>query len=138
MKAFWEIYVDDLGAAERFYTEIVGLQVVRRLADFLVLQTGPAKIHICCKTFAPEYLKDAEPVQYLGSKVEFCFEVEDVAEVYARVQAAGYPIFEPIKEQDWGKTDFRVIDPNGAYIRITSPRIRENKYAHLEIQPKGN
>lgn len=138
MKAFWEIYVDDLGATELFYTEIVGLQVIRRLEDFLVLQTGSAKIHICCKTFAPEYLKDAEPIQNLGSKVEFCFEVEDVAEVYTRVQAVGYPIFEPIKEQDWGKTDFRLIDPNGAYIRITSPRIRENKYAYLEKQPKGN
>ena len=134
MKAFWEIYVADLRAAERFYTEIVGLQVTRRMVDFLVLQTGSAKIHICSETFAPEHLKDAESTQQLGAKVEFCFEVEDIVEAYAKVQAAGYPISEPIKEQDWGKTDFRVLDPDGAYIRITSPRIRANKYAHLEMQ----
>lgn len=36
-----------------------------------------------------------------------------------RVSAAGWSITEGLKERRWGRRDFRILDPNGYYLRIT-------------------
>jgi uncharacterized glyoxalase superfamily protein PhnB len=47
-------------------------------------------------------------------------EVDDVHADHARVTGAGWPLAEPLRAQPWGLTDFRVHDPDGHYVRITS------------------
>lgn len=55
-----------------------------------------------------------------GYGVELVLEVDNVTEVYEQVKSSGYPIHGPLKTQPWGLTDFRLVDPNGYYLRITS------------------
>jgi lactoylglutathione lyase len=55
-----------------------------------------------------------------GLGVEIVLEVEDVHATLARVEAAGYPVFEPLQTRPWGLADFRIVDPDGYYLRITS------------------
>lgn len=133
MKVFWEIYVNDVSASEKFYCDVLEFKVTRRLEDFLVLECGSAKLHICSNEFVPECIKLDDSSRKIGAGVEFCFEVEDIKAFHKKVEISGYPIFHALAEQDWGKTDFRVLDPDGAYVRITSPRDGENKFKHLEI-----
>jgi uncharacterized glyoxalase superfamily protein PhnB len=47
--------------------------------------------------------------------------VADVDAVYATVQAAGLRIVKPIQDRDWKARDFRLADPDGFFVRITSP-----------------
>jgi uncharacterized glyoxalase superfamily protein PhnB len=35
------------------------------------------------------------------------------------VVKAGYRLLEPLRERPWGLRDFRVVDPDGYYLRIT-------------------
>ncbi len=51
---------------------------------------------------------------------EIVLRVEDVHREHRRVQASGWPIEDPLQTRPWGLTDFRVFDPTGQYIRITS------------------
>jgi len=37
-----------------------------------------------------------------------------------RVVAAGWPLEQDLQDQPWGLTDFRIIDPAGYYLRVTS------------------
>lgn len=55
-----------------------------------------------------------------GYGVEIVLEVDDVVAVYEKVKSSGYPMDEPLTTQNWGLTDFRVVDPDGYYLRITS------------------
>ena len=136
MKTFWEIYVADIAASERFYVDILGLTITRRLEDFLVFESGPVKMHICSNEYIPECisLENAK----IGAGVEFCFEVDNIEDFHRQFQSTGYPIYQKLQIQDWGKTDFRVMDPDGAYIRISSPRIYENKFKNLELNKEDS
>jgi uncharacterized glyoxalase superfamily protein PhnB len=52
--------------------------------------------------------------------VELVLEVDDVAGERALVAAAGWPLEQDLQDRAWGLTDFRVVDPAGYYLRITS------------------
>jgi uncharacterized glyoxalase superfamily protein PhnB len=47
--------------------------------------------------------------------------VADVDAAYAAAQAAGLRIVKPIQDRDWQARDFRLADPDGFFLRITSP-----------------
>ena len=55
-----------------------------------------------------------------GLGVEIVLEVEDVDWLYRRVSDSGYPVSEPMRERTWGLKDFRIVDPDGYYLRLTS------------------
>lgn len=56
----------------------------------------------------------------MGAGVEIVLESADVKADYARVVASSYPLSAPLEHRPWGLTDFRVADPDGYYIRVTS------------------
>jgi hypothetical protein len=51
---------------------------------------------------------------------ETVLEVDDLAGERSRVAAAGWPVEEDVQRRPWGLTDFRILDPAGYYLRITS------------------
>lgn len=51
--------------------------------------------------------------------VEIVLEVDDIAGQRAQVAEAGWPIKEDLTARPWGLCDFRILDPNGYYLRIT-------------------
>jgi catechol 2,3-dioxygenase-like lactoylglutathione lyase family enzyme len=120
MRLFVELFVRDLARARDFYRDVIGLAVEREDADVIVLRRASAQIHLLPLEDLPSPLA-AAGTGPLGSRVEFVFEVDDVMAWEARVRAAGWPIFEPLRRQPWHRTDFRVVDPDGAYVRVTSP-----------------
>ena len=56
-----------------------------------------------------------------GAGVEIVLEVEDLDTALAAVHAAGHPLAQPPRERPWGLRDFRLADPDGYYLRITTP-----------------
>jgi len=61
-------------------------------------------------------------VRHVPAGVEIVIEVDDLAFEEQRVNASGWPVESPVRERPWGLTDFRVHDPDGYYIRLTSRR----------------
>jgi hypothetical protein len=52
--------------------------------------------------------------------VEIVLEVDYLHAERDRIRLAGWPIQEDIKRRPWGLQDFRVLDPDGYYLRFTS------------------
>jgi predicted enzyme related to lactoylglutathione lyase len=52
--------------------------------------------------------------------VEIVLEVEDLAVAVDAVERAGYGLVEPPRERPWGLRDFRLADPDGYYVRVTT------------------
>lgn len=47
-------------------------------------------------------------------------EVDDVAAGYAAVTSSGWPLRAGLQRRPWGLTGFRLCDPDGYHLRITS------------------
>ena len=52
--------------------------------------------------------------------IEIVFEVDDLAAERDRIKAKGWKVEDDIKMQPWGLEDFRLVDPDGYYVRITT------------------
>jgi len=116
-----ELFVRDLTAATDFYTRILGFQKCKDTDDYVSVSHGSVVIGL-----GPmDKLPPTHPLcrqahdERTGVGVELVCEVDDLEAFYNQVAQTGYPIFEPLQKRSWGATDFRMIDPDGYYIRIT-------------------
>lgn len=55
-----------------------------------------------------------------GRGVEIVLEVDDVEAMHRHVVSENWPRSAELRRQPWRLTDFRVLDPNGYYWRVTS------------------
>jgi len=119
-----ELFVQDMEQAIAFYVHILGFEVLRQEEDYASLRNGT-----CLFGLGPIAKLPAEHGGYLtrsklratrGLGVEIVLEVDDIHRTYEHVQSCGYPIEGPLQRRNWGLTDFRLVDPDGYYLRITS------------------
>jgi catechol 2,3-dioxygenase-like lactoylglutathione lyase family enzyme len=118
-----EFHVADVEASLTFY-EALGFRIVRRWEDWVHLARDGAELVLMGDAYLRSH--DHYFTLYLdrsprGVGVEVTIEVGDVDAVYASAQAAGLRIVKPIQDRDWKARDFRLADPDGFFLRITSP-----------------
>lgn len=118
----FELFVKDLERSVEFYTNILGFKVIRAhekyhslQRDNVIIGIGSADKLVQEHYFRPEILTDRK-----GLGVEIVFDVDDIDAFYEEVKATGYPIHEELKRRKHNLTDFRIVDPDGYYLRPTS------------------
>jgi catechol 2,3-dioxygenase-like lactoylglutathione lyase family enzyme len=128
-----ELHVTSVDKSVAFY-ETLGFRTVRRWMDWVRLDRDGAELVLQ----GDEYVRGHEHyfTRHIdrtprGTGVEVTIEVADVDAVYAAAQAAGLRIVKPIQDRGWKARDFRLADPDGYFIRITSP------LRHEVTPPKG-
>ncbi len=113
-----EIFPADLNATVRFYVDLLGFSLVtdRRsdVSPYLSLQRDDVQI-------GAVPIPGGHPLQRRPpTGVEIVFEVDYLHVERDRIRLAGWPIEEDIMRRPWGLQDFRVLDPDGYYLRFTS------------------
>ena len=115
-----EVFPRDLARGLDFYTRVLGFAVtVDRRAEgeaYVALRRGTVHVGAVEQPDAPD---PSETPRRPPTGVELVLEVEDVVAERDRVVAAGWPLEEDLQPRHWGLTDFRVLDPDGYYWRIT-------------------
>ena len=117
------MFVQEMGVAVAFYTGVMGFDLVCEEPGYVSLRRGEVILGLGPISKLPAeggyFTRDiAEHRRGLG--VEIVLEVDDLDAYHAQILASGYEVFEPLRERPWGLRDFRVIDPDGYYLRITS------------------
>jgi len=117
MRVLVNIDVDDLAAAERFYTTAFGLTVGRRFGDGGVVELlgAGAAIYLLHKPAGSAPVPgSASPRDYARhwTPVHLDFAVDDVDATVARAVAAGAVLEHPPASHDWGRTA-QLADPWG-------------------------
>lgn len=114
-----EIFPDDLDATVSFYADVLGFTMTRDEragpAAYVSLERGSVRVGAARRAGLGPRAGRRPP-----TGAEFVLEVDDVAGERDQVAAAGWPLDEDLRDRPWGLTDFRIVDPAGYYLRITS------------------
>ncbi|MBS2539009.1 GNAT family N-acetyltransferase [Catenulispora sp. NF23] len=114
-----EVFAADLDAFVDFYTRVLGFDLAddRRKSEnpYAAVASGLARIGA-----VPSWSAVDPAARSVPSGTEIVLEVGDVEAAYRRASDSGWPIADPLTERPWGLRDFRVSDPDGYYVRVTS------------------
>jgi uncharacterized glyoxalase superfamily protein PhnB len=116
-----EVFPADLDRFVDFYVRVLRfeLEVDRRseATPHVSVRRGSARIGASLPWESVDAEKRAVP-----QGVELVLEADDLAGERDAVKSAGWPVTADITRQPWGLEDFRLFDPDGHYIRITTSR----------------
>jgi predicted enzyme related to lactoylglutathione lyase len=120
--------VGDIGSAQAFYREYLGLDVEGfNLGWVAHYQSPDGRMHIQLVTSDASAPHDS--VVSVGAA--------DVDEAYAEAQRRGYEIVHPLTDEPWGVRRFFVRAPDGNVINIISHPDEEAPVLAREEQPTG-
>jgi predicted enzyme related to lactoylglutathione lyase len=116
-----ELFVEDIERSVDFYIGVLGFTRGPTTATYIPVQRGRVVFGIgLARNLPPQHPLRQSADERLGIGVEIVLEVADVDAVYRAVIDAGWPVHTPVEERPWGLRDFRLSDPDGYYIRVTS------------------
>ncbi|MGN4444852.1 VOC family protein [Bacillus cereus group sp. MYBK79-1] len=116
-----ELFVEDLQRSIRFYEEILTLVFSKKNATGAMI-----KLEDFSLLLTPDYILNEN--HYLktgglnpkGKGVEVIIVFDNIEQIYQHVLEKNYPVESNLKIQSWGMKDFRLVDPDGYYLRLTS------------------
>jgi len=117
-----ELFVDDLEKSIEFYTQVLGFERLKGGKDYVPVRSGSVVIGLgpADKLSKQHYFNPELQSSRRGLGTEIVFEVDDINDMFDRVKANGHRILSPLIKRPWGATDFRIADPDGYYLRLTS------------------
>ena len=117
-----ELFVGDLRASLDFYGRVLGFEKEpERPGGYTPLARGSARIALNLRS----ELDEGHPIrpsidERPGRAVEIVLEVDAIEAVYQHVVSEKWPRSAELRLQPWGLMDFRVLDTDGYYWRVTS------------------
>lgn len=117
-----ELFVSDVAKSEQFYSDVLGFERVRGDKGYAVVRLGAVEFGLGAVESLPpkHYFRPEIGRERKGLGTEIVIEVDDVNAAYAHADKSGHTILTPLGKRPWGLTDFRIADPDGYYLRISS------------------
>ena len=113
-----ELFPSNMDRFLDFYIRILRFKVTKRDRNYVAVRRDSIEIGAVCGH--PEGGVDGGfPLRRPPTGVEIVMEVDDLKEERDYVVAAGWKLDADIDHQEWGLNDFRIVDPDGYYLRIT-------------------
>lgn len=124
MDVRFELFVADVNKSVAFYCDVLGFVEEQSSGTYHPVRRAAVVIGIGAQDDLGQehYFQPEIRASRKGIGVEIVLEVGNIEAEYERIQASGYPIAEPLKQQRWGLSDFRLVDPDGYYLRITTKK----------------
>jgi len=117
-----ELFVTDIESSQNFYTRALGFELKRQeQGGYTALRNENVQIDLQLES----HVEDEHPLnrnqgQPIGFGTEIVLTVSDINKAYELAKGSGFEIARPIRDSPWGSTDFRMLDPDGRYLRIST------------------
>ena len=116
----FEVFPADLEKCIAFYTDILRFTLVQRKNGYAFLQRDTIFIGADQSNFVVGDLQQADRnSRKPPTGVEIVMEVDDLEAEREWIVEKGWPLDADMQLQKWGLKDFRTLDPDGFYLRIT-------------------
>ena len=108
------LFVDDLAATRRFYTEVFGVPVRFEDDDSTVFDFGNLQINLLTASAAHELIEPAVLASRdAGSRFQFTIDVDDVDAMCAELSRRGVELLNGPMDRPWGVRTASFADPAG-------------------------
>jgi lactoylglutathione lyase len=114
-----ELFPSDMSVFIDFYTKILNFTLLQRKGTYAYINRDSVYIGAIVTPTA-DSLADRASYRQPFRGVELVFEVDDLVAERNRIVGLGYKLEKDIEKQEWNLEDFRLVDPDGYYIRITT------------------
>lgn len=118
-----ELFVKDLQRSVDFYNNVIQLELSSQNESSAMFKAENINLLLTQEDVISEnhYFREIKTSRK-GLGVEIILVVPDVQSYYQRICEMQIDFESELKQQEWGMTDFRLTDPDGYYLRITSPK----------------
>jgi len=108
------LFVEDLAAAKRFYSEAFGLPVVFETEDSAVFRFGATLVNLLMMSQASGLVDPAKvAAKDAGVRFQFTIEVADVDAMCAELKKRGVELLNGPMDRPWGIRTASFRDPGG-------------------------
>ena len=108
------LFVEDLAAAKKFYSEAFGLPVVFETEDSAVFRFGATLVNLLMMSQAPGLVDPAKvAAKDAGVRFQFTIEVADVDAMCAELKKRGVELLNGPMDRPWGIRTASFRDPGG-------------------------
>ncbi|MBY2909933.1 VOC family protein [Rhizobium leguminosarum] len=120
MQLSLELFVESPEKSLDFYRRVLGFEVQGSPStEYTMLQSGDAVIAINSRSvLSTDHPLRIDTGQRAGLGIEIVLKVADVEDAYRAAKESGWPLSD-LALQPWGLRDFRLVDPDGYYVRVT-------------------
>lgn len=120
MQLSLELFVESPEKSLDFYRRVLGFEVQGSPStEYTMLQSGDAVIAINSRSvLSTDHPLRIDTGQRAGLGIEIVLKVADVEGAYRAAKESGWPLSD-LALQPWGLRDFRLVDPDGYYVRVT-------------------
>jgi len=102
-----------------FYSDVLKFRLIKHEGDYAYL--GRDNIFIgAIETGSSESHEEKESYRRPRRGVEIVIEVDDLEKERDFIVGKGWKLDADIESQPWGLRDFRLVDPDGYYLRFTT------------------
>ncbi len=113
-----EIFPSSLQRFIDFYCTVLKFTLLKYVDDYAYLQRDDIFIG-AIEAPSDESLEQKQSYRRPKKGVEIAIEVDDLEKERNFIVGQGWTLDEDIQLQPWGLNDFRLVDPDGYYLRIT-------------------
>ncbi|MBX4974781.1 VOC family protein [Rhizobium lentis] len=116
-----ELFVQTPERSIDFYQRVLGFDVQGSVSpEYTMLRNGDAVIAINSRSvLSRDHPLRTEIGDRVGLGVEIVLKVANVENAYRKAKESGWPL-SALAMQPWGLRDFRLVDPDGYYVRVSS------------------
>ncbi|MBN1438170.1 MAG: VOC family protein [Anaerolineales bacterium] len=112
------IFVRDIEAAKRFYTEVMGMEIDLDFGTNVGLKGGLTLWQVDPRHIIPARLGSNPLATPRANLFELYFETGDIGAAFTRVKSAGMDFLHELHEEPWGQRTTRFFDPDRHLIEI--------------------
>ncbi|ADU32381.1 VOC family protein [Evansella cellulosilytica] len=117
-----ELYVKDIEESIKFYQDIIGLELYGRNERSARFNYDCFSLLITSETVLDDnhFFKNKAKSKVKGNGFEFIIVVDELETVHHRCLENNHPIEIGVEKYPWDMRGFKIADPDGYFLRITS------------------
>ncbi len=115
-----QIFVSDIKKAEKWYSEVLGMKLIKRYPKFKCILMKLGNIEFDIGTPIPEWGEGWNTVK-IGGRTSIFFETDNIEKAVKSLKQKRVQFIEELSKRPWGEYKAVFADPDGNEFNLTQP-----------------
>ena len=116
-----QIFVSDIKKAEKWYSEVLAMKLIKRYPKFKCILMKLGNIEFDIGTPIPEWGKGWDTVK-IGGRTSIFFETDNIEKTVKSLKQRRVKFIEELSKRPWGEYKAVFTDPDGNEFNLIQPK----------------